>query len=144
MAKLRLIISITGLSLALLACGSLPRVNLSFDAPATTVTISAPDSPTVALTSVAPPTLPPPATPLPPELIREADAEEQLLINLYERAAPRWSAFRQLEHWKASSIHPFLRAPLLLSFPTSPSNSKAKDPALWWTPKDISSPITTL
>lgn len=34
------------------------------------------------------PTLQPPPTPLPPELIAEADAEERLLINLYERVNP--------------------------------------------------------
>src|SRR6185503_11788757 len=35
-----------------------------------------------------PPTLAPEPTPLPPEAIAEADSEELLLINLYERVNP--------------------------------------------------------
>jgi 2-alkenal reductase len=85
MSKQKLVISVTILALASLACGSLPQVNLSFDVPTTTVPISAP---VVALTPAIPPTLAPPPTPLPPELIQEADAEERLLVNLYERVSP--------------------------------------------------------
>jgi S1-C subfamily serine protease len=85
MSKLKLIASVSIVALALLACGSLPQVNLSLDVPKTTVPVSAP---VVALTPVVPATLPPPPTPLPPELVQEADAEEQLLINLYERVSP--------------------------------------------------------
>lgn len=40
------------------------------------------------VTPVPLPTLPPPPTPLPTEAILQADAEEQLLINLYERVNP--------------------------------------------------------
>jgi 2-alkenal reductase len=86
MPKPRLFISIIVLTLALLACGNLPRVNLSFDAPvATTGPITVP---VAAVTPAVPPTLAPSPTSLPPELIREADAEERLLINLYERVSP--------------------------------------------------------
>lgn len=85
MSKFKLWAGITILVLASLACGSLPQVNLAFDAPATIIPISAP---AVAATPVSPPTLPPPPTPLPPDLVREADAEELLLINLYERVSP--------------------------------------------------------
>lgn len=86
MPKPKLFVGLAVLVLTLLACGNLPRVNLSFDAPtATTGPISAP---VAAVTPVVPPTLPPPPTPLPPEMIREADAEERLLINLYERVSP--------------------------------------------------------
>ncbi len=85
MSKQRLFVSVSVLALALLACGTLPQVNLSFDAPATPPSLSAP---VVALTPAIPPTLPPAPTPLPPELIREADAEERLLINLFERSSP--------------------------------------------------------
>jgi S1-C subfamily serine protease len=85
MSKYRLFVGITILALALLACGSLPQVNLTFNAQATTVPISAP---AVAVTPVSPPTLPPPPTALPPALVQEADAEEALLINLYERVSP--------------------------------------------------------
>jgi S1-C subfamily serine protease len=35
-----------------------------------------------------PPALPPAPTPLPPDVVAEADAEEQLLINIYERVNP--------------------------------------------------------
>jgi 2-alkenal reductase len=85
MSKLKPIISISVLALALLACGNLPQVSLSFDTPATPVPISAP---AIAVTPAAPPTLPPPPTPLPMDLIQEADAEERLLINLYARVNP--------------------------------------------------------
>ncbi len=85
MSKSRLIISVTFVALALLACGTLPQVELSFNSQATTVPISAP---VAAVTPGIPPTLPPSPTPLPQELIQEADAEERLLINLYERVNP--------------------------------------------------------
>ncbi|MEJ2557525.1 MAG: trypsin-like peptidase domain-containing protein [Anaerolineae bacterium] len=85
MSKSRLIISVTFVALALLACGTLPQVELSFNSQATTVPISAPAA---AVTPGIPPTLPPPPTPLPQDLIQEADAEERLLINLYERVNP--------------------------------------------------------
>jgi len=85
MSKFKLIVSVSILALASLACGVLPQVNLAFDLPTTPVPISAP---AVAVTPNLPPTLPPPPTPLPPELIQEADAEELLLINLYERVSP--------------------------------------------------------
>ena len=85
MSKSKLFVSVTILALVSLACGSLPQVNLSFDTPTTPVPISAP---AVAVSPATLPTLPPPPTPLPPELVQEADAEEQLLINLYERVSP--------------------------------------------------------
>jgi 2-alkenal reductase len=85
MTKFTLVVSVSILALALLACGSLPQVTLSFDEPTTPVSVSAP---VVAVTPGIPPTLPPPPTPLPPELVQEADAEELLLINLYERVSP--------------------------------------------------------
>jgi 2-alkenal reductase len=85
MSKSRLIISVTFVALALLACGTLPQVDLSFNTPTTTVPISAPAA---AVTPGIPPTLPPSPTPLPQEMIQEADAEERLLINLYERVNP--------------------------------------------------------
>jgi S1-C subfamily serine protease len=69
----------------LLACGSLPRVQLSFD----TGTVTPPAAlPTAALPSVVPPTLEPSPTPLAQEMIQRADAEEQLLVNLYQRVSP--------------------------------------------------------
>lgn len=85
MSKVKLSVSIAGLALALLACANLPQVNLSFDAPVKTGTLSAP---VMAITPMAPPTLPAAPTPLPMQLIQEADAEERLLINLYERVSP--------------------------------------------------------
>lgn len=85
MSKFKLVVSVSILALASLACGALPQVTLSFDGPTTPVPISAP---VVAVTPGVPPTLPPPPTPLPPELVAEADAEELLLINIYERVSP--------------------------------------------------------
>jgi 2-alkenal reductase len=85
MSKLRPIIPVVILALTLLACGGAPQVNLSVGMPATPMPNIAP---VVAITPIAPPTLPPAPTPLPPELIEEADAEERLLINLYERVSP--------------------------------------------------------
>jgi 2-alkenal reductase len=85
MSKQKFIFGVTLLALVTLACGTLPQVDLSSVAPTTPVSISAP---VVAVTPAAPPTLPPPPTPLPPELIQEADAEELLLINIYERVSP--------------------------------------------------------
>jgi len=80
-----MIAGVSFLALATLACGALPQVNQSFDMPATPVPISAP---VAAITPAVPPTLPPAPTPLPSNLIEEADAEELLLINLYERVSP--------------------------------------------------------
>ncbi len=85
MSKSRLIMSVTFVALTLLACGTLPQVELSFNSQATTVPISAPAA---VITPGIPPTLPPSPTPLPAELIQEADAEERLLVNLYERVNP--------------------------------------------------------
>lgn len=85
MSKSKLIIGVTFVALALLACGTLPQVELSLNSQATTAPISAPAA---AVTPGIPPTLPPSPTPLPQELIQEADAEERLLINLYERVNP--------------------------------------------------------
>jgi len=85
MFKFKLVIGVSILALASLACGSLPQVSLSFDEPKTPVPISAP---VVVITPGIPPTLPPPPTALPPELVQEADAEELLLINIYERVSP--------------------------------------------------------
>jgi 2-alkenal reductase len=85
MSKLRLIVPVAILALSLSACGGVPQVNLSVGMPTTPVPNIAP---VVAITPIAPPTLPPAPTPLPPELIAEADAEERLLINLYERVSP--------------------------------------------------------
>jgi 2-alkenal reductase len=85
MSKLKLIAGVSFLALATLACGALPQVGQSFDMPATPVPISAL---VAAITPAVPPTLPPAPTPLPSTLIEEADAEELLLINLYERVSP--------------------------------------------------------
>lgn len=85
MHKFKLWVVFTILALTALACGGLPQVNLAFNAQATTVPISAP---AVAVTPARPATLPPSPTPLPPDLVQEADAEELLLINIYERVSP--------------------------------------------------------
>jgi 2-alkenal reductase len=86
MPKLKLIIGISLVAVVLLACGNLPRVQLSFD---TETTPTAPvNAPTVALPSAVPPTLSPSPTPLPPEMVQRADAEEALLVNLYQRVSP--------------------------------------------------------
>jgi 2-alkenal reductase len=85
MYRKRFVISVVILALASLACGSLPQVNLSAEARKTNVPVSAP---IVAVTPAVPPTLPPPPTPLPLDLVQEADAEELLLISLYERVSP--------------------------------------------------------
>ena len=95
------------LSLALMACGSLPGVRVTFDMPevnrAAVATEAAgvadasrpaeatnvPDAaPLPATGPFAPPTLPPSPTPLPEQLIQETNAEEQLLVNIYERVGP--------------------------------------------------------
>lgn len=89
MLKLKPIIGISILAMTLLACGTLPQVKLSFNDQAdeaTTVPINAPT--VIAITPAVPPSLPPTATPLPPEMIQEADAEEKLLVNLYQRVSP--------------------------------------------------------
>jgi 2-alkenal reductase len=85
MYRQRFVVSVVILALASLACGSLPQVNLSAEARKTNVPISAP---IVAVTPAVPPTLPPPPTPLPLDLVQEADAEELLLVSLYERVSP--------------------------------------------------------
>lgn len=85
MSRLKPIFAISIVGLALLACGTLPQVNLSLGTQATAVSISAAG---VAVTPAVPPTLPPSPTPLPSAMIQEADAEERLLINLYERVSP--------------------------------------------------------
>jgi 2-alkenal reductase len=118
MSKLKPIISVSVLALALLACGNLPQVSLSFDEPAATpVSISAP---AIAVTPAAPPTLPPPPTPLPIELIQEADAEERLLINLYERVNPSVvsvQAVQSLEDFEHPSLPEGVPTP---EFPDEP------------------------
>jgi 2-alkenal reductase len=70
-------------------------LSLSDDAPAadSTETTAQPadnanESKDAQVGSQTPPTLAPEPTPLPPEAIAEADAEELLLINLYERVNP--------------------------------------------------------
>lgn len=110
MSKFKLLAGITILALASLACGSLPRVNLAFDAPVTTVPISAP---AVAATPISPPTLPPSPTPLPPELVREADAEELLLINLYEQVSPSVVSIQAVK-----TVESFEHPPLPEGIPT--------------------------
>jgi len=85
MSKLKLISAVSLVALVLLACGNLPKVNLSFEAEATTVPVNLP---TAAMLSAVPPTLSPSPTPLPPEMVQRADAEEELLVNLYQRASP--------------------------------------------------------
>jgi 2-alkenal reductase len=80
MSRLNLFIAISLMALASLGCGLLPQVQLSVGTQQTIAPIST--------VSVAPPTLPPSPTPLPADLIQEADAEELLLINIYERVSP--------------------------------------------------------
>jgi len=90
MAKLKLGAGLAGLVVPiLLACGGMPHVRLSFDGQTgltTPVSLNLPATPLAP--AVAPPTVPPPPTPLPPDVVRAADAEEQLLVNLYERVNP--------------------------------------------------------
>jgi S1-C subfamily serine protease len=74
------------LALVALACSALPQVQLSFNTPSTTMPF--PVAAAVTVTPAIPPTLAPSPTPLPPDLIQEADAEERLLINVYERVNP--------------------------------------------------------
>ena len=99
------------LSLVVMACGSLPGVHMTFDAPqtirvgaaptglpvdASTPTEAAdalqtaptPGTPAADASLYAPPTVPPMPTALPREILQNTDAEEQLLINLYERVGP--------------------------------------------------------
>jgi S1-C subfamily serine protease len=85
MPKFKLIAGISLVAVTLLACGSLPRIQLSFDTEPTT---TAATLPTVALPSAVPPTLAPSPTPLAQEMIQRADAEEELLVNLYQRISP--------------------------------------------------------
>jgi 2-alkenal reductase len=85
MSKHYPILALVVLAMALLACGNLPAVNLSSDTQATASPLNAP---VAAITPAVPPTLPPSPTPLSQALIQEADAEELLLINLYERVSP--------------------------------------------------------
>ncbi len=86
------------LGLALTACNlsplfsSLPLIGEAQTAP-TAAVVEAEPSPAEELTAVQAsqqtlPTLVPEPTPLPPEAIAEADSEELLLINLYERVNP--------------------------------------------------------
>jgi 2-alkenal reductase len=86
MSKLKPLVGISVLALVALACGALPQVQLSFNAPSTTIPF--PVAAAVTVTPAVPPTLAPSPTPLPPDLIQEADAEERLLINVYERVNP--------------------------------------------------------
>jgi len=85
MSKQYPILALVVLAMALLACGNLPAVNLSSDRQATAGPLNAP---VAAITPAVPPTLLPSPTPLSQALIQEADAEELLLINLYERVSP--------------------------------------------------------
>jgi len=85
MSKLKLIVGISLVAVTLLACGSLPRVQLSFDAETTTPPANLP---TAALLSAVPPTLAPSPTALAQEMVQRADAEEELLVNLYQRVSP--------------------------------------------------------
>ncbi len=85
MPNLKLIIGISLVAVTLLACGSLPRVQLSFDTETTPLPTNLP---TAALPSAVPPTLAPSPTPLAQEMIQRADAEEALLVNLYQRVSP--------------------------------------------------------
>jgi S1-C subfamily serine protease len=92
-------IGIVALFPILLACGSLPRVKVTFGMPDVQVTVVPVVTEGVAISRVAaettltpvpyvPPTLSPSPTPVPDALIQDADAEEQLLINIYERVSP--------------------------------------------------------
>jgi S1-C subfamily serine protease len=110
MSRLNLFIGIFFLALASLACGVLPQVQLSFDALATTVPISAP---VAVVTPPTLPTLPPPPTALPDNLIQEADAEELLLINIYERTSPSVVSIQAI---KAAAV--FEHPPLPEGIPT--------------------------
>jgi 2-alkenal reductase len=110
MSKLKLSAAIGFLALALLACGNLPKVELSFGEQATATPIRAP---TVAGASGIPPTLSPSPTPLPPELILKADAEEQLLVNLYERVSPSVVSIQTVR-----TLEGFQRLPLPEGAPT--------------------------
>ena len=83
--------------ISLLACGGLPQAHLTFDtqgAGNTSPLAEVGDSPSAAPTTttdatvIAPPLLPPSPTPLPLKIMQETEAEEMLLINLYERVSP--------------------------------------------------------
>ena len=43
-------------------------------------------------------------TPLPPELIAQADAEHALLTNIYLRVNPSWSISRSFRHHSTTDI----------------------------------------
>jgi S1-C subfamily serine protease len=100
MNKTKLItIGIVALFPILVACGSLPRMKVTFDMPEAQVTVvsipteAADASQTLTAAALTPapyvpPTLSPSPTPVPDALIQDTDAEEQLLINIYERVSP--------------------------------------------------------
>jgi S1-C subfamily serine protease len=90
MAKLKLGAGLAGAVVPiLLVCGGMPQVRLSFGGQTgVTTPVSLSVAATPAAPSLAPPTLPPPPTPLPADIMSAADAEEQLLVNLYERVNP--------------------------------------------------------
>ena len=111
MFKLKLIVPVAVLALTLLACGGVPQVNMSVAMPTTPVPNNI--APAVVITPIAPPTLPPAPTPLPPELIEEADAEERLLINLYERVSPSVVSVQAVQ-----SLETFEHPPLPEDVPT--------------------------
>jgi 2-alkenal reductase len=96
--------------LTMLACGGLPAVRITFDMPEVTreypalaaritqvvevpPAAQATQTPTAmpaetAVWQYAPPTVPPLPTALPSDVVHQADAEEQLLISLFERVGP--------------------------------------------------------
>jgi S1-C subfamily serine protease len=91
------LVPILALALVLLGCGcNLTTFTFPGGQAAATATVVPAQSPAPESTSRAvegaglapPPTLPPAPTPLPPDAVAEADAEEQLLINVYERVNP--------------------------------------------------------
>jgi S1-C subfamily serine protease len=86
MSKFKPLVGVSVLALVTLACGVLPQVQLSLNTPSTAIPF--PVAVAVTVTPAVPPTLSPSPTPLPPELVQEADAEERLLINVYERVNP--------------------------------------------------------
>ncbi len=121
MSRLKVVvIAIVILVPLLLACNALPNVNISFDANTDAgqavateavqeeaAATALPAAPTVAVTPMVPPTVAPSPTPLPEKQIAEADAEEALLINIYERASPSVVSIQAIKELSASEMPQF-------------------------------------
>jgi 2-alkenal reductase len=112
MSKLRIVIGFVVLALVTLACGTLPQVQLSLPGPSASPSAYQAE-PAVAVTPGIPPTLAPAPTPLPQALIAEADVEERLLINVYERVNPSVVSIQAVK-----SLESFEHPPLPEGVPT--------------------------